>query len=110
MFDNMDEIARYKKKRKSSTSKSSEKSKHKHTAKDVLLIDENKRPRKAIICDICGKINNVYFSETERLESGCYRMLSDDEVFEKYKHLEKIPIRNIFDKYVPLTSSDRKDE
>ena len=99
MIDN--EIPKHRKKKQSSTSKSSTKSKHKHEYKEVLLI-HNDRPHWATVCNICGKINDLHFYETEKCEFG-YRSLDSDEVFEKYKDLEKIVIDDIWQKYVPIS-------
>ena len=101
MIDN--EIPKYKKKKPSSTSKSSTKSKHKHEYIECLLIEKG-HPYRAIVCKICGKINDLHFFESERCEDGMQRMLDDDEVFEKYKDLEKIEIESVFQKYVPIVN------
>ena len=95
------EIPKHRKKKQSSTSKSSEKSKHKHEYKEVLLI-HNSRPHWATVCKICGKIGNLHFFEAEKREDGLYRQLDSDEVYDKYKHLEKIVIEDIWQKYVPI--------
>lgn len=98
MIDN--EIPKHCKKKPSSTSKSKEKSKHKHEYTECLLIHNN-HPHRAAYCKICGKIGDLHFFETEKCEFG-YRGLDDDEVYEKYKHLEKIVIDDIWQKYVPI--------
>ena len=95
------EIPKHRKKKQSSTSKSSTKSKHKHEYKEVLLI-HNDRPHWATACKICGKIGDLHFYEAEKCEFG-YRGLDVDEVFEKYKDLEKIVIEDIWQKYVPIS-------
>ena len=94
-----DEIPKYRKK-KSSVSSASKKSKHKHIYKDCLLIMEN-GPHKAQYCTICGKIGNIEFFETEKVNGG-YRMLTDDEIYDKYKNIEKIEIESIFQKSVAI--------
>ena len=99
MIDN--EIPKYKKKKPSSTSKSSTKSKHKHEYIERLLIEKG-HPYRAIVCKICGKIYDIYFFESGQCEDGMQRMLDVDEVFEKYKDLEKIEIESVFQKYVPI--------
>ena len=93
------EIPKHRKKKQSSTSKSSTKSKHKHEYKEVLLIHNN-RPHWATVCKICGKIGDLHFYETEIIEQGYHRILDIDEVFEKYKDLEKIEIGSVFQKYI----------
>lgn len=96
------EIPKHRKKKQSSTSKSSTKSKHKHEYKEVLLI-HNDRPHRATVCKICGKISDLHFFEAEKREDGLYRQLDYDEVFEKYKGLEKIIIDDIWQKYVSIS-------
>ena len=99
MIDN--EIPKHRKKKQSSISKSSTKSKHKHEYKEVLLI-HNGRPHWATVCKICGKIGDLHFFETEHTENGLIRSLDDDEVFEKFKDLEKYYIEDIWQKYAPI--------
>lgn len=98
------EIPKYIKKKESSVSKSKVKSKHKHEYVDCLLIKDNDRPYKATYCRICGKIGDYNFYEVERTEDGYYRVLDTDEVFEKYKDLEKIYVEDIWQKYVVLNT------
>ena len=98
-FDN--DIPKYIKKKQSSVSKSKEKSKHKHQYVDCLLIDRNNRPHRSEYCKICGKIRDVYFFETEKIEDR-YHILSKEQVFEKYRDLEKKYINSFWDKYVSL--------
>lgn len=100
MIDN--EIPKHRKKKHSSTSKSSTKSKHKHEYKEVLII-HNDKPHWATVCRICGKINDLHFFEGEKTDDGYYRSLDTDEVFEKYKDLEKYYIEDIWQKYVPIS-------
>ena len=97
-FDN--EVPKHIKKKKSSVSKSKEKSKHKHEYMNCLLIDEDNRPHKAAYCKLCGKVSNIKFCDTEKTDRGTYRMLKSEDVFEKYKNLPRIYIKDIFQKYV----------
>lgn len=99
MIDN--EIPKHRKKKPSSTSKSSTKSKHKHEYKPCLLI-HNKHPHRATYCKICGKIGDLQLFETELYRDGIWRLLDYDEIFEKYKDLEKYYIEDIWQKYVPI--------
>ena len=100
------DIPKHKKKTKSSTSKSKSKSKHKHKYIECLLIDEH--PHHGTYCKICGKIGNWSFHETEPLEDNphVYRALTDEEIYEKYKHLERIPVNDLWQKYVPITNEE----
>ena len=95
------EIPKYRKK-KPSKSKSAIKSDHKHQYDDCLLVDGENHPHKAQYCKICGKINNVKVFETEREDGGFYRMLTFDDVFEKYQRLKKFKGRDIWAKYVSI--------
>lgn len=101
------EIPKYRKK-KPSVSISSKKSKHKHIYKDCLLIAEN-RPHKAKYCIVCGKIGNTEFFETEKVNGG-YKMLTDAEIYDKYKNIERFEIESIFQKYVvvPVIPDEKK--
>ena len=101
-MDNYNEIPKYRKK-KPSKSKSASKSDHKHQYDDCLLIDEENRPHKAEYCIICGKINNVKAFETDRLDGGRFRMLTYDEVFQKYKGLKQFQVKDMWDKYVSIS-------
>ena len=96
------EIPKYRKK-KPSKSKSANKSDHKHQYEDCLLVDEENHPHKAEYCKICGKINNVKMFETERIDRGHYRMLTDDETFQKYKGLKHFQVKDIWDKYISIS-------
>ena len=96
------EIPKYCKNKPSSTSKSNVKSKHKHKYKECLLI-HNGHPHWAAVCKICGKIGDLHFSECEPYRDGMWRQLDYDEVFEKYKNLEKIVVEDIWQKYVPVS-------
>lgn len=96
------EIPKHRKKKQSSTSKSSTKSKHKHEYEPCLLIHNN-HPHRATYCKICGKISDLQLFETEPYRDGMWRLLDSDEVYEKYKDLEKIVIDDIWQKFVPIS-------
>lgn len=85
----------------SSLSKSFKKSKHKHMYQPCLL-SENSRLCRASYCTICGKINDLRFSETERLPSGCYRLLSQEEVWNLYKDYPVFEVSDVFVSHVSL--------
>ena len=97
-FDN--EVPKHIKKKKSSVSKSREKSKHRHEYIDCLLIENDGKPHKAMYCKICGKIADVKFCETEKRVHGTYWVLTTEEVFEKYKNLSQLHVKDIFQKYI----------
>lgn len=105
MMSNYEEIPKHRKKKDSFTSKSSSKSKHKHDySKECLLItNDDNHPHYATYCSICGKIENVKFFESEKEDSGYYRILDVEEVYEKYKNLEKIYLDDIWQKYIPIS-------
>lgn len=94
-----EENERYKKRKGSSVSKAKVKAKHKHTYEDCLLF-ENGKPNKATYCSICGKIDDVKVFDFVRI-SGGYRVLSEDEVLEKYKDLKKFEVESVFQKCIP---------
>lgn len=110
MNDYGNEVPKYIKKKESSISKSKKKSKHKHEYVNCLLVKDNDRPYKATYCKICGKIGNINFFETERTENGYFRILDTDEVFEKYKDLEKIYIDDVWQQYVVLNKKNNEVE
>ena len=101
------DVPKHRKKKESSTSKSSVKSKHKHRYVQGLFIDKEEKPHVGSYCNVCGKVWNIAWWETEPVENSqygrCYRTLTTEEVFEKYKHLEKIHIEDVFQKYVSLS-------
>lgn len=97
-FDN--EIPKYKKKSNGSVSKAMYKSKHKHKNTGCLLIHKGK-PYIASYCLVCGKIKEWDYCK-ERYQNGTYRLLSDDEVYTKYKDLEQIEVDNLYQKYLPM--------
>lgn len=101
-MDSDNEVLKHIKKKQSSVSKSKEKSKHKHEYIDCLLIGDDGKPHKATYCKICGKIRDIKFYETLKTDHGAYRMLNAQEVFEKYKDILQISVKDIFQKYVPI--------
>lgn len=100
---NYAEIPKHVKKKKSSVSKSKEKSKHKHRYANCLLIENDKKPYRAIYCKICGKVKDVILFETEKTDNGTCRILKKEEIFEKYRNLPVIQVKNIFQKYIPVS-------
>lgn len=97
------DIPKYVKKKHSSTSKSNTKSKHKHEYVDCLLVERgSNKPYISSYCHICGKVYNVSMCVEEN-ENGMRTLLSDAEVFEKYKNLEHVKVDNIWNKYIPIS-------
>lgn len=105
------EIPKHKKKKKSSTSKAKNKSKHKHEYEEVLFIvpsfSGGTSPARGTRCKICGKIGNVSLWETVHVENpnskfGLYRTLSDEEVYEKFKDLEQVPLDSYWQQFAPV--------
>lgn len=101
-IETYEEIPKYRKK-KSSKSKSESKANHKHQYMDCLLVDDNNRPHKAEYCEICGKINNVQFFEMVESDNASARLMTADEIFRKYKNLEQFRVKDVRDKYVPIS-------
>jgi len=93
---NLDDIPKYKKKE----IKSVEKPKHKHIYEYCLTIDENNRYYPMVYCTICGKLKyNITLCEiSEKTDDGCFRLLSQEEIYNKYKHLKQFRIKDMFQK------------
>lgn len=80
-----DEVPKYKKKVK----KTVKKSKHKHIYKDCLFfVRSSNTYRKGEYCEVCGKIGDFNLLEGVKLDNRFSRMLSQEEILEKYKDLE----------------------
>lgn len=104
------DISKYKKKKQSSTSKSSIKSKHKHEYIECLLITSKNKPYRSKYCKFCGKIDNIIFGESERLENGLHKMITDEEIYKKYKNLKNIYVDDIWNlKYIPVNVNKNSD-
>ena len=65
------------------------------------------KPCPGTYCKLCGKIGHVNAFCAEKIE-GVYHSLSDEEIYEKYKHLNKVYIDDIFQKYAPLSHDEEK--
>lgn len=65
------------------------------------------KPYPGTYCKLCGKIGHVNAFCTEKV-GDVYCSLSDEEIYEKYKHLNKVYIDDIFQKYVPLSHDEEK--
>jgi hypothetical protein len=107
------EVPKRLKRRESSISKSNKKADHKHIYKECLLtVEDRKRPYRAIYCIKCGKIENIYLTELEKVYVGedMYRcVLGAQEVYDKYKDLEKFSVKDIWQKYLPIESIKDKE-
>lgn len=108
-----EEIGKYKKRTDSNVSKANRKAKHKHTNIKCLFYIKSRdmvgRPYErycpASYCNICGKVKNVWFFETKKVEDGYYKSLSNKEILEKYKDLDIIEVSDLFIKYIPIKNS-----
>lgn len=91
------EIPKYRKKK----IKSNKKASHKHEYKECILKEKNKDfYLLGNYCIICGKIGFTGY-DSIKLEDGRSRLMSTEELLEKYKEYEIIILENIFkDKYV----------
>lgn len=78
-----DEIPKHRRRK----NKSAKKSDHKHIYKDILAKHDGRYVREER-CEICGKTGLIRYFESERTESGNYRVLTSEEILEKYKDLE----------------------
>ena len=95
----VDEVGKYRKKKNSNTSKGWLKARHKHEYVECLYIIHGK-PHHGTYCKLCGKIRNIMFLETERTSEFAGRFLSDEEIYEKDRHLERIHIQDFRQKYI----------
>ena len=98
-----DEELKYKKKKPSNVSKSKEKSNHKHSYEKCVIYND-KHVTTAEYCTICGKIFNKAFLLSEPVKGSNFRrILTDEEIFEKYSYLPKFKVENIFEvKYIKI--------
>lgn len=79
--------------KKKSTKKKPKKSDHKHEYQRVIAVDKNfNLPFDAEKCCICGKINVRYMYFFEKTDRNFHRLLSCEEVKEKYPELEEVEI------------------
>lgn len=65
------------------------------------------KPCPGTYCKLCGKIGHVNAFCTEKV-GDVYCSLSDEEIYEKYKHLNKVYIDDIFQKYAPLSHDEER--
>lgn len=101
------EVPKHRKKKQSSTSNARTKSKHKHIYKDCLFFDNKyEEHHKGKYCLICGRIGHVDRIETVKMQGGWRRKLTENEICEKYKHLEPVVVENIFQKFIVLGNGD----
>lgn len=104
MFDL--EEPKYRKKKDSSVSKSKVKSNHKHQYEQCLLVCPNHVFR-ASYCTLCGKVRGIKFFETESIGHRLLRMLTAEEVFERYSDLERFEISDLSAaKYVQIERTE----
>ena len=73
----------YKKKKKKSVKKSN----HKHQYQECLIKWDN-HYHAGERCFVCGKIGDLKFFETIPYREGISRLLTQEEILEKYKNLE----------------------
>lgn len=87
------EIPKYKKK----STKTVKKSKHKHTYKNCLIYDKNlKQHFVGEYCTVCNKIGSFKMSDTASHGNNYSRILSEEELVEKYKDYEVREVNDIF--------------
>lgn len=104
MFD--PEEPKYRKKKDSSVSKFKVKSNHKHQYEQCLLICPNHVFR-ASYCTLCGKVRGIKFFETESIGHRLLRMLTAEEMFERYSDLERFEISDLnAAKYVQIKRTE----
>lgn len=104
-----DETGRYKKRTTSDVSKIKNKSKHKHQYADVLIsVGPSNSLYTGKICIVCGKIKDLGLAtgRTEINGKICCRILTREEIKEKYKELKEYHIDNLLQKYVELEENN----
>lgn len=90
-----DEYEKYRKKKPSNVSKSSKKAKHRHKYEEVLF-EYNSDIGTGIMhclgkrCQVCGLLKVGQLFESDRLDNGCYRLLSDEEVVERHRDIPRV--------------------
>ena len=94
-----EEVPKYRKKAYKTVKKSS----HKHKYEECLLHDNDGHYSHATYCTECGKVGDVNFFECKQTEGRWRMMMSNKEIYEKYKHLITFEIDGIYtNKYVKL--------
>ena len=94
-----EEVGKYHKK----SHKTIKKSSHKHNYEECLLHDKDGHYSHATYCIECGKIGDVRFFECKQTEGRWRMIMSNEEIYEKYKHLIIFEIDGIYkNKYVKL--------
>lgn len=114
MINIPDDIPKY---RKKSSRHPPKNSKHKHEHKECLLkikMAIKYSTGESIVdtlylgkyCTICGKIGGLKLPTIRDVFDGVptYRVMTNDEILEKYKHLETFEIDDVYDKYVTLSN------
>ena len=100
------EIAPHRKKSETSdTSQSKAKSKHKHEYAECLVSFGDGYWHKDCYCIICGKLKGYWELETARMPNGHYRLLSQEELLEKYKSRPMF-VTEKWARYVEVHKSD----
>lgn len=98
------EIPKYLKRKENDISKANKKSRHKHQYEECLIrykwnFEENKiHTSLNSYCTICGKINDKmknsividYMQKVDTPRGRCYRILSEDTLYEKYH--DRLPV------------------
>lgn len=109
------EIPKHKKKKPSSVSKSEYKSKHKHEYVEAVCIMPSYYNKEMVniisYCKKCGKIYNFH-RPYEKTRMGTYRMLTDEEILEKYKDLKTIKLDKMIFHYrnIPKEYLDHNED
>lgn len=96
MFEEYDEIPKYRKRKNSKSSKAN----HKHKY-EKCLFDIDGRLHVGKFCKICGKIGDIeFFQCIKDTESRYSRLMTNEEVEDKFKELPKFKLQNICQKYI----------
>ena len=81
------ELSTIPKYRKKAKKKRVVKAKHKHITKQVLMLDEFNNISLAEVCNVCGKIVTHKCVLTQKCAGGFYRVLTTNEILQKYKDI-----------------------
>ena len=117
--DEQQEIPKYIKKKQSSVSKVKKKSSHKHNYVECIFEytignDKDLCCSRGWYCSNCGKIkNNKHLWESELIpgSKNHYKVLTVEELKQKYPHLKVIHLDDYFyQKYISLTKEGEEQE
>ena len=69
-------------------------------------MEDEKKYKRGEVCKICGKIRQIHYFELEKVNPKEIRtrpgrrVLREEEILEKYKHLPKVRVRKFMDSHI----------